>query len=70
MTDAPVPEARHLRDLTPQQWKSGIAAAAASVVFGWLAPVGDFRTALLYSSFLALAAAIWAWWLPEDSKDT
>ncbi len=47
-----------------------IAAAAASVVFGWLAPVGDFRTALLYSSFLALAAAIWAWWLPEESKDT
>jgi len=43
-----------------------IAAAVASVVFGWLAPVGDFRTALLYSSFLALAAAIWAWWLPDE----
>ncbi len=44
------------------------AAAVASVVFGWLAPVGDFRTALLYSSLLALAAAIWAWWLPEESR--
>jgi len=44
-----------------------LAAALASVVFGWLAPVGDFRTALLYSSLLALAAAVWAWWLPEES---
>src|SRR6478735_1860818 len=26
MTVAPAPEARHLRDLTPLQWKSGIAA--------------------------------------------
>ncbi len=47
-----------------------IAAAAASIIFGWLAPVGDFRTALLYSSFLALAAALCAWWLPEDARDT
>ena len=46
-----------------------VAAAVASVVFGWLAPVGDFRTALLYSSLLALAAAVWAWWLPEESGD-
>lgn len=43
-----------------------LAAAAASVLFGWLAPVGDFRLALLASSTLALAAAIWAWWLPEQ----
>ena len=42
-----------------------LAAAAASIVFGWLAPVGDFRTALLASSPLALAAALWAWWLPD-----
>ena len=42
-----------------------LAAAFASIVFGWLAPVGDFRTALLASSTLALAAAVWAWWLPE-----
>ncbi len=46
-----------------------IAAAVASVVFGWLAPVGDLRTALLWSSLLALAAAIWAFWLPDDAKD-
>ncbi len=46
-----------------------VAAAAASIIFGWLAPVGDFRTALLYSSLLALAAAIWAWWLPEESRE-
>jgi MFS family permease len=42
-----------------------LAAAVASVLFGWLAPVGDFRTALLASSFLAFAAAVWALWLPE-----
>ena len=47
-----------------------VAAAIASIVFGLLAPVGDLRTALLYSSFLALAAAIWAYWLPEDVKET
>lgn len=43
-----------------------LAAALASVVFGWLAPVDDFRLALLASSGLALGAAIWAWWLPEE----
>jgi MFS family permease len=42
-----------------------LAAAFASVIFGWFAPVGDFRVALLASSSLALLAAIWAWWLPE-----
>ncbi len=42
-----------------------LAAAFASIVFGWLAPVGDFRTALLTSSTLALGAAITALWLPE-----
>ncbi len=42
-----------------------LAAAAASIVFGWLAPVGDFRVALLASSSLALAAALWAIRLPE-----
>ncbi|HVU17185.1 MAG TPA: MFS transporter [Candidatus Didemnitutus sp.] len=44
------------------------AAAIASVVFGWLAPVGDFRVALLASSGLALAAAISAKWLPADAS--
>lgn len=46
-----------------------VAAAVASIIFGWLAPVGDFRTALLYSSLLALAAAIWAFWLPEETRE-
>lgn len=46
-----------------------IAAAIASVVFGWLAPVGDFRIALLYSSSLALFAAIAAAWLPDTSAE-
>jgi MFS family permease len=45
-----------------------LAAAAASLVFGWAAPVGDFRMALLASSGLALAAAVWSWWLPAESE--
>jgi MFS family permease len=45
-----------------------IAAAIASVIFGWAAPVGDFRTALLYASVLALAAGIWAFALPEGER--
>jgi MFS family permease len=44
-----------------------LAAAAASVVFGWLAPVGDFRPALLASGTLALAAAAWTLRLPDDA---
>lgn len=46
-----------------------LAAAAASVVFGWLAPVNDFRLALLASSSLALAAAIATVWLPARGLD-
>ena len=46
-----------------------LAAAAASVIFGWAAPVGDFRLALLASSVLALAATVWAWWLPEETNE-
>ena len=42
-----------------------LAAAVASVVFGWVAPVGDFRQALLATSLLALAATGCAWWLPS-----
>lgn len=45
-----------------------LAAAFASVVFGWFAPVGDFRLALLASSSLALVAAVWSWWLPEAAE--
>ena len=34
-----------------------LAPATLAIVFGWLAPVDNFRLALLASSFLALAAA-------------
>ncbi len=46
------------------------AAAVAQVLFGVVAPLKDaegFRVALLWSSVLALAAAVWSWWLPEDA---
>ncbi len=46
-----------------------VAAAGASIVFGLVAPVGDLRTALLWSSLLALAAAICCAWLPDDAQD-
>ena len=46
-----------------------LAAAVASILFGWLAPVGDFRSALLASSALALVAGVWSWWLPETPRD-
>lgn len=45
-----------------------LAAAAASLVFGWLAPVGDFRQALLISSGLAVAAGLVAWSLPDSES--
>jgi MFS family permease len=44
-----------------------LAAAAASVIFGWTAPVGDLRLALLAASALVFAAAIWTLRLPEDA---
>ncbi len=44
------------------------AAAVASVVFGWLAPVGDFRTALLWSGVIGIVAAVASLTLPEDAK--
>jgi MFS family permease len=47
-----------------------LAAAGASLVFGWLAPVGDFRLALLVSSALAFAAAVASLWLPENRAAT
>ncbi|HEX8296611.1 MAG TPA: MFS transporter [Chthoniobacteraceae bacterium] len=45
-----------------------LAAAAATIVFGLLAPVGDFRGALLWSSGIALVAAILCRWLPEKES--
>lgn len=47
-----------------------IAAAVASVVFGWFVPVGNFRGALLCVSALALAAAVRSWWLPGTEATT
>ncbi|MDB6167700.1 MAG: nanT 1 [Verrucomicrobia bacterium] len=44
-----------------------ICAAGASVIFGWFAPVNDFRTALLASSLVAMAAFVAAFWLPKDA---
>ena len=44
-----------------------LAAAAASLVFGWVAPVGDYRVALLCASGLVLAATAWTLRLPGDA---
>ena len=46
-----------------------IAAAAASIIFGLLAPVGDFRGALLWVSAIAAAAALCSCWLPERTHE-
>ncbi len=46
-----------------------IAAGVASVVFGWLAPVGDFRRALLWTAALGLAAAVASCWLPTRTHE-
>ena len=46
-----------------------IAAAVASVVFGLLAPVGDFRGALLWSGVIGIAAALGSLWLPERTQE-
>jgi MFS family permease len=42
-----------------------IAAAFATVLFGVLAPLGDFRLAIVYASFLLVPAAALALLLPE-----
>ena len=46
-----------------------IAAAVASIVFGLLAPVGEFRVALLWVSLIAAAAALASYWLPERTHE-
>ncbi|MDB4882093.1 MAG: nanT 1 [Gemmatimonadetes bacterium] len=46
-----------------------IAAAVCTIVFGLLAPVNDYRVALLYAGALLLIAAVWSWWLPETPRD-
>lgn len=45
-----------------------IAAAVCTLVFGLLAPVNDYREALLYAGGLALFAAAWSWRLPEERR--
>lgn len=45
-----------------------MAAAVASVVFGWYAPVNDFRQALLISAIPAGIAALVALWLPPGEE--
>jgi MFS family permease len=46
-----------------------IAAAAAAIIFGIVAPVGDMRGALLSVSTIAAAAAIASFWLPERTHE-
>lgn len=46
-----------------------LAAAAAQLVFGAFATVGDLRLALLWSSLLALAGALASHWLPEPPPE-
>ncbi len=46
-----------------------VAAAAGTIGFGLFSKVGDFRTALVYASFLFLPAAFFAWGLPEPARD-
>ena len=46
-----------------------IAAAMASIVFGWLAPVGDFRGALQWSGVIAFAAAAASLALPVRTHE-
>ena len=45
-----------------------VAAAVCTIVFGLLAPVNDYREALLYAGALALFAAAWSWRLPEERR--
>jgi MFS family permease len=45
-----------------------VAAAVCTLVFGLLAPVNDYREALLYAGALALVAAAWSWGLPEGTE--
>jgi hypothetical protein len=46
-----------------------IAAAVASVVFGWFAPVGDFRHALLWAGVLGFAAMLASLALPTRTHE-
>ncbi|MDX1952720.1 MAG: MFS transporter [Verrucomicrobiota bacterium] len=45
-----------------------IFAAAGTIIFGQLAIIGDFRTALLYNGFLFIPAVVVAFFLPEPKS--
>jgi MFS family permease len=45
-----------------------VAAAVCTIVFGLLAPVNDYREALLWAGALALVASAWSWGLPEEAS--
>ena len=46
-----------------------IAAAAGTVIFGWYAPVGEYRVALLSVGLLCIPAALVALVIPEPPAD-
>jgi MFS family permease len=45
-----------------------VAAAVCTIVFGLLAPVNDYREALLWAGVLALVAAGWSLRLPDERR--
>lgn len=47
-----------------------IAAAAGTIYFGIFVKVGDYRTALLYASYLFIPAALLGFLLPNDPEDS
>jgi MFS family permease len=44
-----------------------LSAAAASLLFGWTAPAGDYRSGLLAAGIPILAATLWCLRLPDDA---
>jgi MFS family permease len=44
------------------------AAAVCTIVFGLLAPVNEYREALLWAGGLTLVAAAWSWGLPKEAR--
>ena len=47
-----------------------LAAAAGTIIFGLFSQVGDFRRALLLTSFLFIPALALAWFLPEPAFES
>jgi MFS family permease len=45
-----------------------LSAAAASLIFGWTAPAGDYRGGLLVAGVPILAATLWSLRLPDDAR--